>query len=62
MYMDKIRGMITQGHHRLIIDMDDLRNFSHDLARRVIRSPSEYIKPLSDALGEVTRNVDPKYL
>ncbi|GLJ15710.1 hypothetical protein SUGI_0258600 [Cryptomeria japonica] len=61
-YMDKIRGMITQGRHRLLIDMADLRNFSHDLARRVIRSPSEYIQPLSDALGEVTRNVDPKYL
>eukprot|EP01018_Ginkgo_biloba_P018817 Gb_01563 [translate_table: standard] len=61
-YMDKIRSMITQGRHRLLIDMADMRNFSHDLARRLIRNPSDYIQPFSDALVEVTRNVDPKYL
>lgn len=61
-YMDKIRSMITQGRHRLLIDMADLRNFNLDLTRRLIRNPGEYFQPFSDALVEVTRNVDPKYL
>jgi len=61
-YMDKIRSMITQGRHRLLIDMADMRNFNLDLTRRLIRSPGEYFQPFSDALVEVTRNVDPKYL
>ncbi|KAJ3677518.1 hypothetical protein LUZ60_003242 [Juncus effusus] len=41
---------------RVIIGMDDLRNFNLDLARRIIRSPAEYIQPFSDALTEVARN------
>lgn len=61
-YMDKIRSMISQGRHRLLIDMADLRNFNLDLTRRLIRNPGEYFQPFSDALVEVTRNVDPKYL
>lgn len=28
----------------------------------MIKNPGEYIQPFSDALTEVTRNVDPKYL
>ena len=61
-YMDKIRSMISQGRHRLLIDMADLRNFNLDLTRRLIRNPGEYFQPFSDAVVEVTRNVDPKYL
>ncbi|XXG77306.1 hypothetical protein AAC387_Pa08g1482 [Persea americana] len=61
-YMQAVRDMIHNKRHRLIIDMSDLRNFSLDLARRLIKNPGEYIQPFSDALTEVTRNVDPKYL
>lgn len=60
--MDKIRSMIAQGRRRLLVDLTDLRNFSHDLTRRVIRLPSEYMQPFADALDEVTRSIDPKYL
>ena len=28
----------------------------------MIRNPAEYMQPISDALTDVTRNVDPKYL
>ncbi|KAI5078752.1 hypothetical protein GOP47_0006423 [Adiantum capillus-veneris] len=61
-YMDKIRSMIAQGRHRLFVDLADLRNFNTDLARRLIRHPSEYLQPFADALDEVTRSIDPKYL
>jgi DNA replication licensing factor MCM3 len=29
---------------------------------RVIRSPGEYMQPASDAVSEVARNLDPKFL
>nr|CAD1826666.1 unnamed protein product [Ananas comosus var. bracteatus] len=61
-YMKSLRDMIQNKRHRLIIGIDDLRNYSLDLARRLIRNPAEYMQPISDALTEVTRNLDPKYL
>ncbi|ONK79391.1 uncharacterized protein A4U43_C01F5880 [Asparagus officinalis] len=61
-YMKSIRDMIQNKRRRLIVGMDDLRNFSLDLVRRLIRNPAEYMQPISDALTDVTKNVDPKYL
>ncbi|XP_024534522.1 DNA replication licensing factor MCM3 homolog 2 [Selaginella moellendorffii] len=61
-YVEKIRSMMSQGRHRLLVDLSDLRNFDNDLARRVIRAPNEYIQPFTDAANELTKNVDPKYL
>nr|CAB3461188.1 unnamed protein product [Digitaria exilis] len=61
-YMQAVRDMVQNKRHRLIIGMDDLRNHNLDLARRVIRSPGEYMQPASDAVSEVARNLDPKFL
>ncbi|XP_062191035.1 DNA replication licensing factor MCM3-like [Phragmites australis] len=61
-YMQAIRDMVQNKRCRLIIGMDDLRNHNLDLARRVIRSPGEYMQPASDAVSEVARNLDPKFL
>ncbi|PKA54358.1 DNA replication licensing factor MCM3 like 1 [Apostasia shenzhenica] len=61
-YIQALRDMIQNKHCRLIIGMDDLRSYSLDLARRLIRNPGEYMQPISDAITDVTRNVDPKYL
>ncbi|XP_042479202.1 DNA replication licensing factor MCM3 homolog 3 [Macadamia integrifolia] len=61
-YMQAIRDMIDHKRRRLIIDMSDLHDFNTDLARRLLQNPSEYMQPFSDALTEVTRNIDPKYL
>ncbi|XP_077250981.1 DNA replication licensing factor MCM3-like [Tasmannia lanceolata] len=61
-YMQAVRDMIHNKRHRLIVDVSDLRDFRHDLARRLIRNPSECLQPFSDALTDVTRNVDPKFL
>lgn len=33
-YMEKIRAMMNQLRSRLLVDLTDLRNFDHDLARR----------------------------
>nr|DAD37486.1 TPA_asm: hypothetical protein HUJ06_008127 [Nelumbo nucifera] len=61
-YMQAIRDMIDLKRRRLIIDISDLHDFNTELARRLLKNPSEYIQPFSDALTEVTRNIDPKYL
>ncbi|GAB4828625.1 MCM DNA helicase complex subunit [Ancistrocladus abbreviatus] len=62
-YMEEIRSMI---HHkrrrRLIVNISELHDFNGDLARRILRNPSEYMQPFSDAVTEVTRSIDPKYL
>ncbi|KAL6841409.1 hypothetical protein ACP4OV_028927 [Aristida adscensionis] len=61
-YMQAVRDMVQNKRRRLIIGMDDLRNHNLDLARRVIRSPGEYMHPASEAVSEVARNLDPKFL
>ncbi|KAM3404739.1 hypothetical protein ACQJBY_007690 [Aegilops geniculata] len=61
-YMQAVRDMVQSKRHRLTIGMDDLRNHNLDLARRVIRSPGEFMQPASDAVTEVARNLDPKFL
>ncbi|WVZ23420.1 hypothetical protein V8G54_001964 [Vigna mungo] len=60
-YMDEIKALINHKRHRLIINISDLHNF-HDLGNRIIRTPSEYIQPLCDAVTDATRTIDPKYL
>ncbi|KAF3329720.1 DNA replication licensing factor MCM3 [Carex littledalei] len=59
---EKAIGAESEKRRRIIVGMDDLRNFNLDLARRIIRNPGEYIQPISDALTEVTRNKRPKHL
>ncbi|KAL3700526.1 hypothetical protein R1sor_018548 [Riccia sorocarpa] len=61
-YIAKISRMMDRGEKRLLIDLNDLRNFSQDLTRRILQSPSEFIQPLTEAVGETTRNIDAKYI
>uniref|UniRef100_A0A7C9AJ41 DNA replication licensing factor MCM3 n=1 Tax=Opuntia streptacantha TaxID=393608 RepID=A0A7C9AJ41_OPUST len=62
-YMEEIRSMIhNKRRRRLIVNISDLHDFNTDLARRLLRNPSEYMQPFSDAVTEVTRSIDPKYL
>ncbi|XP_074272428.1 DNA replication licensing factor MCM3 homolog 3-like [Silene latifolia] len=62
-YMESIRKMITnKTRHRLIVNLSDLYDFNSDLIRRMLRSPSEYMQPFADAVTEVTKNIDPKFL
>lgn len=62
-YMEEIRSMINNKRgHRLIVNISDLHDYNTDLARRLLRNPIEYIQPFSDAVTEVTRSINPKYL
>ncbi|KAL2651198.1 hypothetical protein R1flu_019326 [Riccia fluitans] len=61
-YIAKISKMMDRGEKRLLIDLNELRNFSQDLTRRVLQSPSEFIQPLTEAVEETTRNIDAKYI
>ncbi|XP_026399734.1 DNA replication licensing factor MCM3 homolog 2-like [Papaver somniferum] len=61
-YMQAIRQMMDGKRYRLLIDISDLHDFNSDLTRRLLRNPGDYIQPFSEALTEVTRNIDPKYL
>lgn len=63
MYLDEIQSMIThKRRRRLILNISDLHEFNSDLARRLLKSPNEYIQPFSDAVTEFTRNLDYKFL
>ncbi|KAL2930817.1 DNA replication licensing factor MCM3-like protein 1 [Bienertia sinuspersici] len=62
-YMDTIRKMITnKQRRRIIVNLSDLHDYNSDLARRLLRNPSEYIQPFCDAITEVTRSIDHKFL
>ncbi|KAG6552874.1 hypothetical protein Mapa_005529 [Marchantia paleacea] len=61
-YIAKISKMMDRGEKRLLIDLNDLRNFSQDLTRRILQNPSEFIQPLTEAVDETTRNIDAKYI
>uniref|UniRef100_A0A803MDR7 DNA replication licensing factor MCM3 n=1 Tax=Chenopodium quinoa TaxID=63459 RepID=A0A803MDR7_CHEQI len=62
-YMDTIRKMITnKQRRRVIVNLSDLHDYNSDLARRLLRNPTEYIQPFCDAVTEVTRSIDPKFL
>lgn len=56
--------MFTQNRRRCVIN---LAHFYHhregtDLARRILQSPSEYMQPLCDAVTELARSMNVKYL
>ncbi|CAO2842215.1 unnamed protein product [Amaranthus hypochondriacus] len=62
-YMDTIRKMIlNKQRRRVIVNISDLHDYNSDLARRLLRNPTEYIQPFCDAVTEVTRSIDPKFL
>ncbi|KAK9153284.1 hypothetical protein Sjap_000764 [Stephania japonica] len=61
-YMQAIRDMMDLKRRRLIVDISDLYDFDSNLAQGLLRNPGQYMQPFSDALTEVTRNINPKYL
>ncbi|KAL0300597.1 UNVERIFIED_CONTAM: DNA replication licensing factor MCM3 [Sesamum radiatum] len=56
--------MFTQNRRRCIVN---LSHFYHhregaDLARRLLQTPSEYMQPLCDAVTDMARSMNAKYL
>ena len=66
-YPDKIKEVITkenvEGNRlRLLVDLQDLHNFSAGLHHTLLTSPGECLAPFEEALGEIVRNAHPKVL
>ncbi|WOH12005.1 hypothetical protein DCAR_0831501 [Daucus carota subsp. sativus] len=67
--MEDIKTMIHHKRHRLIINFAHIFHHrvqkgpdGYDLSRRLLQNPSNYIQPLCDAITELARHVDHKYL
>jgi DNA replication licensing factor MCM3 len=64
--MDAIRKMISDKARRVNVDLADLRDYdaTHDtlLARNLLDRPTELVPALQDAVAEIVRAEDPKYL
>ncbi|KAI5671241.1 hypothetical protein M9H77_11605 [Catharanthus roseus] len=59
-----INTMINKQERRLIIKLSQFYNHREgaDLARRLLQTPSEYMQPLCDAMTDMVRSYDSKYL
>eukprot|EP00898_Chlorokybus_atmophyticus_P003404 jgi/Chlat1/4064/Chrsp26S04106 len=58
----KVERAVETKHHRLIVNLADLRTFNRELANRLIRHPGEFMQAFEEAVAEAMRNVDPKCL
>ncbi|KAJ8549358.1 hypothetical protein K7X08_033065 [Anisodus acutangulus] len=60
----EFESMINNNRRRVIMDLSDFYNDREgsDLARRLLQNPSEYMQPLVDALTDMIRTHNPKYL
>ncbi|QDZ23145.1 minichromosome maintenance protein 3 [Chloropicon primus] len=65
-HMDAIRKMIRDKERRVKVDLADLRNYDagHEtsLARTLLDRPTELLPALQDAIAEIVRSEEPKYL
>ena len=66
-YPEKIKAVVAKenveaNRLRLLVDLQDLQNFSQRLHRSLLTSPGECLGPFEEALGEIVRNAYPKAL
>eukprot|EP00762_Andalucia_godoyi_P006386 ANDGO_05860.mRNA.1 DNA replication licensing factor MCM3 homolog 1 len=52
LYSDDVRKLVEQLQARLVLNVNDLRDFNPDFARRVLSSPADYVPVLETALQE----------
>lgn len=57
-YIEKIKDTITDKKFRLLINMNDIRDFS-DLASEITRNPREFIIAFQQAAEEIAKGDDP---
>ncbi|KAM3573056.1 hypothetical protein VYU27_004927, partial [Nannochloropsis oceanica] len=60
-YKDSIAQTLSKKGRRIVINLNDLREFDMELARRVIASPLEYLLALETAVKEVAQRLDPGF-
>ncbi|KAF4320774.1 hypothetical protein JM18_002936 [Phytophthora kernoviae] len=71
-YLEKIRTMMHHKNSRLVVDLNDLREYDssftdpavgaqENIVNRLLRSPAEYVPPFEDAVKELVFNADSLY-
>ncbi|KAG7399309.1 MCM DNA helicase complex subunit [Phytophthora boehmeriae] len=71
-YTEKIRTMMHHKSSRLVVDLNDLREYDssftdpavgaqENIVSRLLRSPAEYVPPFEDAIKEQVFNADSLY-
>lgn len=56
--MEKLRSTISDGVFRLIININDLRNFDENLANKLLRQPREFVVALQEVATEISQSLD----
>ncbi|KAJ1972016.1 MCM DNA helicase complex subunit [Dimargaris xerosporica] len=54
-YNHEIRRQLDQDQKRLLINIDHIREYNHELAKEIIQYPSDYIPALEKAVQEVIK-------
>lgn len=52
-YHEAIKRMLNIGERRLIVNIDDIRDYNYNLADGLLNEPSEYLPPFNKALKDV---------
>lgn len=60
-YIDKIKEAISERKFRLIVNINELRNFQSVLPEKLMKSPRQYILALQQAAKESAENADPSF-
>ncbi|KAG7390813.1 MCM DNA helicase complex subunit [Phytophthora pseudosyringae] len=71
-YAEKLRSMTRQKGARLVVDLNDLREYDSsftdpalggqdNIVNRLLRNPAEYVPPFEDAVKDVVFNMDSMY-
>ncbi|EEB99689.1 hypothetical protein MPER_00585, partial [Moniliophthora perniciosa FA553] len=58
-YKDDIARMLRMDQNRLIVNIDDLRDYDRELADGLLKQPSDFVPPIEDALRTIIDNVQP---
>ncbi|EAU93216.1 ATP dependent DNA helicase [Coprinopsis cinerea okayama7 len=56
-YQDEILRMLREDRTRLIINIDDLRDFNREYANGLLKQPTEYFPAIEDALSQIVKDV-----
>jgi DNA replication licensing factor MCM3 len=60
-YKNNIASMLREDRSRLVINIDDLRDYRRELADGLLKSPTEYLPAVEDALLTIIKTVyDPE--
>jgi DNA replication licensing factor MCM3 len=58
-YIQSAQAMLRRGERRLAVSIDDLRDFSPELAAQVLRAPETVLPAFAEALRDVCLAMDP---